>query len=73
MFNNRKKEAEKIFQIFNTLLLKLQKQPLHIKESEVIQLYKRAIEIEKTVDNLEYLYMQNGEINQNIEGETIYD
>lgn len=72
MFNSRKKEAKKIFQIFNTLLLKMQKHSLHIKESEVIKLYMRAIEMEKTVETLEYLYIQNGEIDKNlIEGEEI--
>lgn len=75
MFNNNKKrEAERIFQIFNTLLLKVQKQPLHITEAEVIKIYKWATKIAKTTENLEYIYMQTGEIDKNItEGEEKYE
>lgn len=74
MFNNRKKEAERINWIFNTLLLKLQKHPMHIKEDEVIKLYMRATEMAKTIENLEYIYLQNGRIDKNIiEGEEIYE
>ena len=73
MFNRRKKEAKKIMWVFNTLLLKLQKHPMHVKENEVIRLYMRAIDITKTIDNLEYLYIQNGEIDKNIEGDQFYE
>jgi len=74
MFNSKKKEIERINWIFNTLLLKIQKQPMHITEAEVIKLWTRAIEISKTIDNLNYLYEQTGEINKNlIEGEEIYE
>lgn len=74
MFNNRKKEIERIDWIFNTFLLKLQKYPGHIKEDEIIRLYVRATKVAKTIGNLEYLYMQNGEIDNNIiEGEEVYE
>ena len=70
----KKKESERIFNIFTTLLLKLQKHPLHIKEDTVVKLYQRAIEMSKTVENLEYIYEQTGDIDRNlIEGEEIYE
>lgn len=70
----KKKETERIFNIFTTLLLKLQKHPLYIKEDMVVKLYQRAIEMSKTVENLEYIYEQTGDIDKNlIEGEEIYE
>lgn len=74
MFNNKKKELDKIWWVFNSLLLKLQKHPMHVQRDDVIKLYMRAIEVSKTVENLEYLYVENGKIDKDIiEGEEEYD
>ena len=71
---SRKKEIEKINWIFNTLLLKIQKHPMHLTETEITKLWMRAMEISKTIGNLEYLYNINGDIDKNlIEGEEIYE
>ena len=65
MFTKNKK-CDRVNDIFNTLLLKFNKQALNIQEADIVKLYMRAIEISKTLESLEYMYKINGEIDKNL-------
>lgn len=63
MFNKKQK---KIWEIFNTLLFKFPKHPTNINESDVFHIYKRATLIYESYEKLDYIYLNTGEIDDNI-------
>ena len=61
MFTKRR-DNDRLFDIFRILLTKVQKSPLDITELDVMTLYQHATKIAKHVNNLEYIYNTTGEI-----------
>lgn len=62
----KSKKIKRIDAIFHTLLLKYNRNAMSIRKMDILELYKRAIEIAETLDSLEYIYQINGEINKNL-------
>ena len=63
MFITKKKRLQKIFDI---LLLKFNKPSLEINEKDIFLLYQRAIKIQKTSENIEYIYQCTNNLDENI-------
>lgn len=63
IFKQKKTKEEKIYEIFIVLLQKLPTYPSNISANDILHIYKRAIEIFETVDNLESIYSIEGKIN----------